>query len=366
MKWSRCQTRSSRNRLTVCLLSCLLISCTYVGPSALRSGRLAYNEAIIETDNQQILLAVVRHRYSERSSLLAVASITANVSVTTNTGVQLGFGNDGNFAGNLVPFSAGVVYEENPTISYAPVVGEKYARRLMSPVPIAALAQLAGSLVDPAPIYSALVSSVNGIYNPEFVFAASQPDPRFSRLVTILTELTQARRLHWVEDLQHEGRFSIVIDHYSPTFAAEVSELLGMLGLPAPKKRSSRVVLPVSLSLDGRDSGGVGIITRSVFNLVEVLSAAVELPGRDQEDGVSIRYPPLGLVGKGLHVRRSEAEPEHASVAVKFRDGWFYIDNRDPVTKGYFRILIALWSATISDSTAGSAGAPVLTVPVSR
>jgi len=67
-----------------------------VGPTAIRSGRLAYNDAITETNNQQLLMNVIHNRYEERE--------------------------------NLVPFSAGAVYEENPTISYTLVDGENYAK----------------------------------------------------------------------------------------------------------------------------------------------------------------------------------------------------------------------------------------------
>ena len=51
--------------------------------------------------------------------------------------------------GNLTPFSDGAVYEENPTISYTPVAGAEYARQVFSPVPIAVLAQMTGTLADP-------------------------------------------------------------------------------------------------------------------------------------------------------------------------------------------------------------------------
>ena len=135
--------------MTVCLLSCTLTGCSTVGPAAIQSGRLAYNEAIIDTDNQQLLMAVIHSRYEERASLLAVASITANVRVVTSAGLQLGFGDDENYTGNLVPFTAGTLYEDNPTISYTPVAGEKYARRLLAPLPVATLAQLSQNLVNP-------------------------------------------------------------------------------------------------------------------------------------------------------------------------------------------------------------------------
>lgn len=254
--------------------------CTVVGPTAVHQGRLEYNQAIIDTDNQQMLMVVVRNRYGERSNLLAVASVTANVRVSTNAGIEVGVGDSDNYSGNLVPFSAGVIYEENPTISYTPVGGEQYARQMMSPVSVTSVAQLTGNLADPAPVYYALVSDVNGIYNPDFLSPSSAPDERFARVVTIISELALAHRLHWIQDPQQDDRFSIIIDHYSPEYADEVHELLTLLGMSIPENRSLRIALPVSLALEGQDSGGIGITTRSVFDMLEILSGAIEVPER--------------------------------------------------------------------------------------
>lgn len=355
-----------RTALATCLVGSLLAGCTVVGPAAVHSGRLAYNEAIIETDNQQILLVVVRNRYGERSNLLAVASVTANVRVTTNAGIEAGVGDSDNYSGNLVPFSAGVIYEENPTISYTPVGGEQYASQMMSPVSVTSLAQLTGNLADPAPVYYALVSSVNGIYNPDFQSPSGSTDVRFVRIVTIMTELASAHRLRWVQDPQQADRFSIIIDHYSPDYEDEVNELSTLLGLSVPENRLSRIVLPVSLAVDGRDSGRIGITTRSVFDLLEILSGAVEVPEQDLARGVAISYPPPGMVGQQLRVLYSKSEPGHASVAVKYRDGWFYIDETDQATKLFFRLLTTLLSVRIAESTGKASAAPILTVPVSR
>ena len=348
------------------VLGSLITGCTVVGPAAIHSGRLTYNEAISETHNQQMLMVIIHNRYLEQGSLLAVASVTANVRVATQTGVQLGFGNSDNYTGNLVPFSASAIYEENPTISYTPIAGQQYLHQLTSPVPLVVLAQLAGTLVDPAPVYTALVSSVNGIYNPDFLFSSVEPDPRFSRFVTIMTELTQMHRLHWIEDQQHSGKFSIIIEHYAPTYTARVDELLGLLGLPATKNHSRPVVLPVSLALDGRATEGIGMTTRSVLRMVEILSAAVELPEQDQRNGATLDYPPPGMLLKALRIRYTKVKPDPAAVAVQHRDGWFYIDDNDQATKGFFRLLGALWSVTMAESAAKGLAAPVLTVPVSR
>ena len=249
---------------------------------------------------------------------------------------------DSNYAGNLVPFGASATYEENPTISYVPVGGQQYLHRLTSPVPLAALAQLTGTLTDPAPIYTALVSSVNGIYNPDFLFPSVETDPRFSRFVAIMTKLTRMNRLRWVEDAKHTGRLSVAIAHYAPTYAAEVEELLGLLGLPAPKDPSQAVILPVSLALDGRDSGGIGITTRSVLRLMEILSAAIEVPEQDQGNGTTTDYPPLGALGRNLRIHHAKSKPARTAVAVKYRDGWFYIGDKEHATKQFFRLLSVL------------------------
>jgi len=284
-----------RKLVAACALGCLLAGCSVVGPTAIRSGRLAYNDAINETNRQQLLMIVIYNRYEEEGNLLAVSSVTANVSVRTSGGIQIGYGDADHYAGNLVPLSAGTAYEENPTISYIPVAGENYTRQLMSPLPINLLALFAGTVADPEHIYTALIANINGIHNPDFLFSPSEIDPRFSRVVAIMTALTKAQCLHWIED-PHNHSFSIVIDDYAPAYTARVNELLHLLGLPATASEP-RLILPVSLALHGRDSGGIGIITRSVFDLGEILSAAIEVPEDEENTGVAITYPPSGLAG---------------------------------------------------------------------
>lgn len=360
--------RISTNRVLIvcCIVGSLLAGCNAVGPNAIRSGRLTYNSAIAETNSQQMLMAIVHNRYAEESHLLAVASVTANVRVRTGAAVEVGVGNNENFAGNLVPFSATAVYEENPTISYVPVGGQQYLRQVTSPVPVAAFAQLTATLADPAPIYKILLASVNGIRNPDFLSSSVVPDPRFDRFVEIMTELSRAYRLHWIEDRPDSGQFSVVIEDYAGSHADQVEELLHLLGLPAVKDTSHAVILPVSLALNGRESGAIGMTTRSVFRLMEILSASVEVPQQDWVSGAGMNYPPLGPVGQDLGIQYSEAQPDRAVVAVQYRGGWFYIDDHDQDTKQFFRLLGVLWSVSIDETTEKISAAPVLTVPVSR
>jgi hypothetical protein len=192
-----------------------------VGPSSISTGRADYNEAINKTEDEQMLLALIKERYGETFSLLAVNSVTASVRFTTKAGIELGFGPERNYTGELTPFSGGVAYEENPTISYAPVHGENYVRQLMSPIPQ---------------------------------------------------------------------------EHVS--------------------------------------------------------------------EGIALPYPPAGPAGgDNIRIHSSEDKPKHATVAVKYRGYWFYIDEADRHTKMFYIMVRSLWSISIS-SAKYHEGAPLLTIPV--
>jgi hypothetical protein len=65
----------------------------------------------------------------------------------------------------------------------------------------------------------------------------------------------------------------------------------------------------------------------------------------------------------GIH--SSQNKPINATIAVKHRGYWFYIDEADTRTKRFFEMLRALWSVSIAASSDRKM-APVLTVPVSR
>ncbi|MGE0621917.1 MAG: hypothetical protein AB7I04_10035 [Pseudomonadales bacterium] len=360
-------TGSAASGSWVALLLCaaLLCGCTIAGPRTIGSGRIAYNEAIAETGSEQMLTALVRSRYGRQTSLLSVASVTANVRITAGSSIQLRFGDGDNYDGNLVPLTAHAIYEENPTISYVPVAGQRYISQLTTPVGMQVLASLSAAYFDPEPVFRVLIASVNGIRNPDFLFPGNEADPRFDRLVEILSSLTRRQRLHWVEDPDHPERYSMVIETGDAATFEQAGELISLLGLDGPSREERPLVLPVSLAIDGRPTGGVGILTRSVMRLAELLAAAVEVPADDLAAGTTLVYPPLGPAGQGLRVRAAASRPAGAAVAVPHGDHWFYIDDDDLATKGYFRLLTALWSVSIAESTSGTPG-PVLTVPVSR
>jgi hypothetical protein len=228
------------------------------------------------------------------------------------------------------------------------------------------LAQITRSMTSPEMVFMAMVSSVNGIYNPDFVYSEQDDDPRFDRLITIIGELTRAHRLHWVETPERNESFSIVVDQAAAGHAAMAREMLELLGLSRLHSDLPQLVIPVTMSLNGAPAGVMGITTRSIYDMVEIIAAKVEVPQRDIDNGVVAVYPAVGRLGRKLAIHYSREKREHAYVAVRHRDGWFCIDERDGYTKRYFKLLGSLWSLAVASSLADGPAAPVLTVPVSN
>ena len=362
-----CGHRDRRAFILTVLCSVLLglSGCAAVGPKSISMGRADYNEAINKTENEQMLLSIVKGRYGDTFSLLAVSGVAANVRFRTTAGVEVGIGSSDNYAGNLVPFSGGLAYEENPTITYTPVQGEQYMRQMIMPIPLDILLMGVRSMTSGAQLLTLLVNRINDLRNPDFLDGPSaEPDTRFMRFVELFVGLNRAGVLDLVVDPRKEAAFEVVIEGYTPQYSHKVQELLGLLDLQMPADGSTQIIIPAYFAIKSRKLWGIAITTRSTLDLIEILRAAIEVPTEHASAGLTITYPPMGLVGQGIRIISSTESPRSA-LAVKYRGYWFYIDDADQLTKAYFRALRAFWSVSISAS-ADKRAAPVLTIPVSR
>jgi len=348
------------------LLLCGLSGCAMVGPASVSSGRGDYNEAISRTENEQMLMAIVKGCYGETFSLLSVTGVAANVRFAANGGFQAGIGPSQNYVGNLIPLSGGVAYEENPTITYQPVQGEEYLRQLMAPIPLDVLVMFVRNSVYPAASLIMLAERINDMPNPHFLGPASGgADLRFQRFAELNKEMIQAGILQWVEDPREKVPFAILISNWNTDQLPKIRDYLDLLGLSMLANASGEVVLPVYFGIRGKKSDCVAISTRSTYNLIQILRAATQIPPEHLKKGLVAPFPKLGLVGKSIRIHTSRDEPEDAAIAVEYRDYWFYIDESDTKTKWFYNIMRTLWSATIAGS-ANQKAAPILTIPLSR
>jgi len=163
-----------------------------------------------------------------------------------------------------------------------------------------------------------------------------------------------------------EVEFDVLISGYAPEYSHTVREYLALLGLLMPADESKDIVLPVYFAVKEKELGAIGISTRSTLDLIEILRAAIAFPQKHNRAGLAINYPPMGLAGKDIRIRSSPDKPKTASLAVKYRGYWFYIEETDQLTKYFFRAVRLFWSVSIASSADPRTAAPVLTIPVSN
>jgi hypothetical protein len=347
-------------RLAAFALATALCGCAWVGPEIVRTGRPAYNDAILATSDQQLLQNIVRMRFVDSIGFLAVSSVTANVSVTASGTVQLGAGPTSNYAGNLVPIAGTVSTEQNPTISYTPVPGDHLLRQFAAEVPLDLAILMVNAAHSHGQAWWAIVRRVNNLRNPDFPDPPTLVvDPGFAEVVALAGQLQRRGELYWVRLAGAQKGHAIVLHSYSPTRSREVARLLELLGIAKPEHDDRDIVIPVELSVGRPAPGSIYIETRSLLELMRLAAASVELPPNTYG---AARFPPSGPAGRGIRIHSSTTAPSRPRVAVQYRDRWYWIDDDDDTSKQWFSMLQALVAAELPGGLAGTA--PVLTIPV--
>jgi hypothetical protein len=350
--------------LSVCSCSRVLGPRASLGPGAIVRGRGLYNEVISETNNEQTLELVVRTRYGEPVGLLSVASVTANLRATASTAAQFGIGPSSNYNGNLVPLSLGFGYEENPTIAYAPIQGERYAKAILSPVSLEVLVLLAGSEHAPARLTSVLVKQLNGLPNP--LYGPPGAREAFEQSIALLEQLARAGQATWTFTSSKTGGFALVIHGYAGKRDV-VDDLLRRWGLSRSLARGGQdIVLPVKLAVGHPTRPELNVVTRSVYDLVNLAASAVDVPPEHAALGLTDHaFDRVSTFGDVLRVRSAPDPPSMpVLVAVRHRGYWFYISADDAESKRAFQLLQVLIGMRLVEGTPQSV--PTLTIPVAK
>jgi hypothetical protein len=351
-----------RARIALLIVGALsFCGCAVIGPRSITAGRGDYAEVINRTEDEQILNLIVRLRYDETFGMMSVASVTANLRFSAQAGTNIGFGDSDNYVGNLVPLSAGVAYEENPTISYVPLSGQDFMRRMLSPVAPSEWRLLAGSAKHPGHVFDLAVRRVNGLRNPRL--GENPPSPDFARFVAVYDRLRRAAVLDLVQtsEAKTEGHYFYIHD-YEDAHGDSVRELLDLLGIEV-KPDGSAILLPLRAAA-GSSTSAIHVQTRSAYEVLRVLGTGIEIPSPHLEAGI---VEPVAFAvpeeRRFITLRSSENRPDGATVRIRFRDQWFYIDATDTQSKRAFMFLRTFIGMRLADPSAAQR-APVLTVPV--
>jgi len=335
-----------------------LCGCAVVGPQSITAGRGSYTEVINRTEDEQTLNMLVRLRYDETFGMMSVASVTANLQFSAQAATNIGIGDSDNYAGNLVPLSAGVAYEENPTISYVPLSGEDFTRRMLSPVSVDEWLLLGGGVRHPAKVFALAVRRVNGLRNP--LLGEESPSPAVARFIELYDQLRLAGVLDIVagpKSKTEPGYFWDIHD-YKAMHVDSVREFLGLIGIEI-KPDGSPILLPLREAV-GSSNSAVHLQLRSAFDVLRLLGAGIEIPPAHLEAGI---VEPRTAAMRFITIRSAAQRPENATVRIRFRDHWFYIDATDTQSKRAFQFLQTFIGMRLADPGAAQQ-APVITIPV--
>jgi hypothetical protein len=344
-----------------------LAGCQILGPAALSAGRGAYNDAIARTSSEQTLGLIVRLRYSDPIGLLAVSGVTASLKFSTQAKGEAGFGSPASYAGALVPFSAGVTYEDGPLISYTPVDAQAFLREWLAPVTLemVALAMQGAPAQDALMLLLVLVERMNGLRSG--VGATVEERTAFRRVVTLLAQFREFGMALWAQESGATGRYELILSHYAPGRIAEVEEFLRLLELRGDPAQESTIRIPVVLGVRDGNFDGLAVQTRSVAEIMVNVAASIEVPGEHVNEGLvearSVPTEPSGTPGPILRIHSSRSAPRQANVAVQHRGWWYYVDDADLATKRTFLQIQMLFMTRLSEATRG-AQTPLLTIPV--
>ena len=109
----------------------VLYGCASLGPNAIKSERGNYNMAIQQTNDEQILLNLVRLKYRDTPIFLNINSISTQFSF------EAGLESDAELIQNdsdIFGIGGSAVYSTRPTLTYSLLQGEEFTKRLLSPV----------------------------------------------------------------------------------------------------------------------------------------------------------------------------------------------------------------------------------------
>ncbi|MCH8156401.1 MAG: hypothetical protein IID18_01385 [Nitrospinae bacterium] len=348
-----------------CLLMFLLPACAKLGPATLKGERNHYNIAVQQTNDEQLLLNLIRLKYRDTPFFLEVSSIASQFTLKTNASVSAELPDTGF---NIFTFGGGATYLERPTVTYSPLQGDKFIKRLLSPVPLKTLSLLYHSGWSIERIFRLCLQRMDSLKNaPSASGPTPERVPRFKGFVRVI-KLFRA--------LQTRGAFDMAFDtsHKIPGLALQISteasgwpevrELSGYLGAPPGQTRY--------LLTNNRipsEPGQIRVVTRSLLGIMFYLSQAVEAPDTHKVAGkVTITRYESGeefdwnlVTGDLLHVRSQSHVPDTASVAIYYRDHWFYIDDSDLSSKSTFSLLAQIFALQAGDAKDVS---PMLTLPI--
>jgi hypothetical protein len=343
-----------RNAVTILAMG--LCGCASVSPQRITKDRIEYGEVIADSWKRQTLMNVVRMRYGDTPVFLEVTSIINSYSVggKANAWVQVPGGGEPN------PFQVGAdgSWSNTPTVTYQPLMGDRFTKSMLQPVPPSAIFQLLQGGWPAEMVLKTVATSINGQRNSTGGIAA---DEGFEQLIAALSRLQRSGGLSIRVEARKDGNAVVMV--------------IPPGGLEKGQGEDSRVVqqllglepgiseFDVSYGLHPKNKQEVAVLSRSMLEIMLQLGTGIDLPAGDESNGRAL--PGLWKPGDArapamVKIRSGKTPPTGAYASVPYRGQWYWIDDTDIASKRTFTFLMILFSLA---ETGQSAAAPIVTVP---
>lgn len=412
-----------RCRAVVALALAALSGCASLGPQALDQTRQHYNEAIKRTSEEQLLLNIVRLRYTETPSSLAVSAIAAQFERAQSAGLLPFFtaaGGDLNRSFTALLPQAQIQSADRPTISLTPQDDQDFTRKLFTPLPLDGVIYLAKTTWPISTVFRLYLENLNWVPNAQ---TASGPTPKYApegreflRGLSVLQVLQDRGEIVFGTEEREErlggplprptvdGRdvleaarqgFAYRWDREAPGWvlvrktlqpvlrvdpavlaSPEVEEFVRVFRLKPGLTQydvTQEVLTPFPSTFPAEGVTCLDLETRSLLQALYYVSHGVEIPPAHvaaglvrttlEADGKPFDWPAFTRNFFSVHAVAGDRRPAGALVAVPFRDHWFYVADDDTDTKSTFSLLMELARLELS----GKPGpGPQLTLPLGR
>ena len=122
------QLRRRRSLRLVILLAGVVSLSGCLGPKAVRYTRLRYNEVVRDTNDEQLLINIVRLRYADSPVFIDLPNITSQFEMVGRGNYLGGYGNQS--LGHASLGFGELSLRDTPTLSYHPREGREIAKAL--------------------------------------------------------------------------------------------------------------------------------------------------------------------------------------------------------------------------------------------
>lgn len=334
--------------ISLCFLAC---GCnTAFGPRSIENAHPAYNQAIVNTFDEQMLLNLVRLKYRDTPFFLEVASVTSSLSIEKNVGL-----------GALIPLGSthstlesdfGFRESTKPTITYTPLRGEDFLKSVLSPISLDSILLMTQSGWSIERIFGVCIERINELDNASRASGPSpENEPKYKEFKILLNLLRQLQLEGLVEmgpDLDVNSNNLIILFKKNPDYEDTIFKIRSLLGI---SQQSNQFTVSTNF-LDTRENQ-LNMRARSIISVLFYLSQNIDVPEEHKESGLitftktqsgeefNWNETPGGMLFK---VRSSKKKPVNAFVAIPYRGTWFYIGDNDLDSKSTFLLLKQLFS----------------------